>query len=91
MEESKNTMQWAEIRRQHPDTFILLGELVEEKISATKCRIIAGDVLQVSDDAKEIREAYQRYTQEGKSVIYALPGTPEEFIVEDVPFMGLLR
>ncbi|MCP4404689.1 MAG: hypothetical protein GY801_46220 [bacterium] len=84
-------MQWVGIRRKYPDTFILLGNLVEEKISETKCRIIAGDVLQVSDDAKEIREAYQRYTQKGKSVIYALPGTPEEFIVEDVPFMGLLR
>ena len=84
-------MQWTEIRQQHPNTFILLGDLVEEKISDTKCRIVAGDVLQVSDNAKEIREAYQRCIQEGKSVIYALPGTPEEFIVEDVPFMGLLR
>ena len=84
-------MQWTEIRRQYPDTFILLGNLVEEKISDTRCRIVAADVLQVSDDAREIRKAYQRYTQEGKSVIYALPATPEDFIVEDVPFMGLLR
>jgi hypothetical protein len=84
-------MQWTEIRRQYPDKFILLGELVEEKISDTTCRIVAGDILQVSDNAKEIRKTYQEYTQRGKSVIYALPGTPEDFIVEDVPFMGLLR
>ncbi len=84
-------MQWADIRREYPNTFILLGELVEEKISDTTCRIVAGVVLKVSDNAKEIRQAYQDYTQQGKSVIYALPGTPEDFIVEDVPFMGLLR
>ena len=46
-------MQWTEIRRQYPNSFILPGDPV--------------------------------------SVIYALPGTPEDFIVEDVPFMGLLR
>ena len=84
-------MQWAEIRRQYPNTFILLGDLVEEKMSETTCRIVSGVVLKVSDNAKEIREAYQRYTQEGMSVIYALPSTPEDFIVEDVPFMGLLK
>lgn len=84
-------MQWTEIRRQYPNRFILLGDPVEEKISDRTYRIVAGDILQVSDDAKEIRKSYQAYTQQGKSVIYALPGTPEEFIVEDVPFMGLLR
>jgi len=46
-------MQWAEIRRQYPNTFVLLGDLVEEKTSETTCRIVAGVVLKVSDNAKE--------------------------------------
>lgn len=83
-------MKWLEIRKQYPDKFILLGDLVEEKISETHCRIVEGTVLYVSDDAKKIRKVYQNYQQQGKEVIYSLPGTPQEFVVEDVPFMGLL-
>ena len=84
-------MKWPDIRTQYPDKFILLGDLVEEKISETHRRIVEGTVLQVSDDAKEIRKAYQNYQKQGKEVIYSLPSTPQEFVVEDVPFMGLLK
>jgi hypothetical protein len=84
-------MQWLEIRKQYPSAFILLGDLIEEKISETHYKILEGTVLKVSDDAKEIREAYQRYHKQGMQVIYALPSTPQDFIVENVPFMGILR
>jgi hypothetical protein len=83
-------MQWSEIRQQYPDAFILLSDLVEEKISATRSRIVAGTVVQVSPDAKAIRAAYQQCQRLGQHVIYALPTTPAEFIVEDVPLMGRL-
>ena len=45
-------MKWSEIRRQYPDKFILLGDLVEEKISKTKVKVVEGKVLKVSDDFK---------------------------------------
>ena len=83
-------MKWTDIRRQYPDQFILLGNLVEQKISDTQYKIVEGTILKVSDDAKEIREAYQKYKRAGKQVIYALPSTPQNFIVENVPFMGIL-
>jgi hypothetical protein len=83
-------MKWTDIRRQYPNQFILLGNLVEQKISDTKYKIVEGTILKVSDDAKEIREAYQHYKRAGKQVIYALPSTPQNFIVENVPFMGIL-
>ncbi len=83
-------MQWSEIRQQYPDAFILLSDMVEERISATRSRIIAGTVVQVSHDAKAIRAAYQQCQRLGQQVIYALPTTPAEFIVEDVPLMGRL-
>ena len=83
-------MRWTEIRRQYPDQFILLGDLVEEKISETQYKIVEGTILKVSDDAKEIRKAYQQNVQQGAQVIYALPSTPQNFIVENVPFMGIL-
>ena len=87
----ETAMKWSEIRRQYPDKFILLGDIVEEKISDTKYRIIAGNILKVSDDAKEIRQLYQDYKKKGGKVIYSLPTTPPDFIVENVLFMGLLR
>ncbi len=83
-------MKWTDIRIKYPNKFGLLGNLVEKKISDTQYTIIEGTILKVSDDAKEIRKAYQQYKREGKDVIYALPSTPQNFIVENVPFMGIL-
>ncbi len=64
--------------------------IVEEKISETQSKIIEGNILKISDDGKEIRQAYQQYKQKGMNVLYSLPTTPEEFIVENVPFKGIL-
>ena len=84
-------LKWAEIRMQYPDKFILLGDIVEEKISENQVKIIEGTILKVSDEAKEIRALYQHYKKQGQNVIYALPSTSQDFIVEDVLFMGILR
>lgn len=84
-------MKWSDIRQQYPGKFILLGDLVEEKISDTKSRIVAANILKVSDDDKEIREAYKEYKRKGMNVLYSLPSTPQEFIVENVPFKGIIK
>lgn len=83
-------MKWSEIRKTYPDAFILLSDLVEEKIAANTYRVLEGTVVKVSQDAKEIRAAYQDCQRRGQQALYALPSTPEEFIVENVPFMGRL-
>ena len=84
-------MKWQEIRKQYPDKFILLGDLVEEPISITRFKITEGEILKISDNAMEIRKAYQEYKQKGLNVLYSLPTTPEEFIVENIPVKGILR
>ena len=84
-------MKWMEIRKQYPGKFILIGDIVEEKISQTQSKILEGRVLKVSDDGKKIRQAYQHYRKKGKEVLFSLPTTPEEFIVENVPFKGILQ
>ncbi|OQY54806.1 MAG: hypothetical protein DRR08_16760 [Candidatus Parabeggiatoa sp. nov. 2] len=86
-------MEWAKIKTLYPDKFILLGNLVEESLSSNQFKILAGDILMVSEDAKEIRNAYQEYNRnrQGKEVLYSLPSTPEEFIVENVPLSGILQ
>jgi ACT domain-containing protein len=38
-------MKWTEIRQKHPNKFILIGDVVEEKISETKYRILEGNIL----------------------------------------------
>ena len=83
-------MKWSEIRKQYPDKFILIGDIVEENISETQSKIIGGQILKISDNGKEIRQAYQNFKQKGMNVLYSLPTTPEEFIVENVPFKGIL-
>ena len=84
-------MKWVDIKKKFPDKFILLTDMEEEKISTTECRILGGKVLEASDDLKTIMESYQRYKESGKNAIYSLPSTPEDFVIENVPFMGILR
>lgn len=84
-------MKWSDIRQQYPNKFILLGDLKEEQLSESKYRILEAAVLHVSDNAREIRAAYQEHKQTGKQVIFSLPSTPQDFIVEDVLMMGMLK
>jgi hypothetical protein len=84
-------MKWPEIKALYPNQFILLGNIVEEPISLNKFKILEGEILLVSEDAKEIHQAYQAYTRQGKEVLYSIPSTPTEFIVEDVPLKGILE
>jgi hypothetical protein len=79
-------MKWPEIKKRYPDKFILIGDIVEEKITDGKSKIIGGTVLEVCDEGKEIRRFYQKYRHNGMNVLYSLPSTPEEFIVEDIPY-----
>ncbi|WP_069470400.1 hypothetical protein [Candidatus Marithrix sp. Canyon 246] len=84
-------MKWVDIKQRYPDQFILLGNLVEEHISLHRYKILGGEVLKVSNDAKEIRTEYQKYNSQGKDVLYSLPSTTEEFIVENIPFKGIFK
>jgi hypothetical protein len=86
-----NPMKWLEIRKKYPDKFILIGDIVEEKISETQSKIVEGRILRVSDNGKEIREAYKQFKKKGKEVLFSLPTTPEEFIVENAAFKGIIH
>lgn len=83
-------MKWSDIRKKYPGKFILIGDIVEEKISDSRYRILEGNVLKVSDDIKEIRYAYQELKERGENVLYSLPST-DDFIVENIPIMSILR
>ena len=78
-------MKWFEIRKQYPDKFILIGDIIEEQISETQSKIVEAKILKVSDNGKEIRKAYRQCKKKGMEVLYSLPTTPEEFIVENEP------
>lgn len=84
-------MKWSEIKRQHPDKFILIGDIIEEEISKNKSKILEGKILEISDNGKDIMQAYQNYKKEGFEVLYSLPSTPEEFIIKNVPCKGMLK
>ena len=84
-------MKWEEIRQKHPNQFILIGDIVEERISENKYKILEGKILKVCDDGKEIRKSYQEYKKRGMKVIFSLPTTSMDFIIEDIPVKGILR
>jgi len=84
-------MKWLEIRKKYPDKFILIGDIVEEKISETQSIILEGTILRVSNNGKEIREAYREFKKKGREVLFSLPTTPDEFIVDNSPFKGIIQ
>lgn len=75
-------MKWEEIRQQYPEKFVLLGDVVEEKVSDNQSKILEANVLEASGDGKEILMAYRKYKRMGMDVLYSLPTTPTEFIIE---------
>jgi hypothetical protein len=83
-------MKWQEIKQQHPDKFILLGDVIEEKIQENKYRILEGRILKVSDDGKEIIKLYRKYKKQDSNVLFSLPSTPIDFIIEDISVKGIL-
>ncbi len=83
-------MQWVDIKRKYPDKFILIDDIVEKDINGSTSRVISGIVIAVTDNLKEIMKLYDHSKKLGKNVLYALPSTPDEFLIENVPFMGIL-
>ncbi len=83
-------MKWSEIRKLHPDKFILIGDIVEEKISNAGSKILEASILEISDSGAEIMRAYRAYKKKGFKVLFTLPTTPGEFIVKNVPLKGVL-
>jgi len=84
-------MKWQDIHKQYPNQFVLLGDIVEEKVSNFKSKIIEGTVIEVFDNGDDIRKAYREHKKRGENVLYSLPTTLDEFIVENVPFKGFLK
>ena len=60
-------------------------------MSETHSKILEGTVLKISDNGKEIRQVYQEYKHKGREVLYSLTSTPEEFIVENIPYKIVKR
>ena len=84
-------MKWTQIKTLYPNKFILLGNIKEEPVSSNQYKILEADILMVSENVKEIRQAYQAYSRQGKEVLYSIPSTPTEFIVENVPLKGIFE
>lgn len=84
-------MKWSDIKSKYPDKFILIGDIVEKKISESKYKILEGKILKVADNPKEIMNAYQDYKDKGIDVLYSIPSTTKDFVVENVPIVGILR
>ena len=58
-------MKWADIKKQYPNQFILIGDIIEEHISASQSKIIEANVLEIRDNGKDIMQAYRDYKQKG--------------------------
>lgn len=84
-------MKWADIRRKNPDRFILIKDIQEERGTEGSFRVLGGTVLVVTNSPKELFSAYREHKKRGENVLYCLPTTPEDFIVEEKAMLGILR
>ncbi len=84
-------MLWKDIKEKYPDKCILIDNVEEQQISETETKILGGTVVKISNDIKEVMKEYHKLKQLGNKVTYSLPSTPKDFIIENVPFIGLLK
>ncbi len=47
-------MKWADIKKQYPNKFILIGDIVEERISENQTKVVDARVLETHDSGQEI-------------------------------------
>jgi hypothetical protein len=83
-------MKWIEIRHKFPGKFILLGNIEEKRIREDCFQVMGGDILLVTDDPQMVLKAYKKHKTKGEDVLYSLPSTPDEFMVEEKAFLGML-
>jgi hypothetical protein len=76
-------MKWTDIHKQYPNRFVLLGNIVEEKISEFKSKVVSGTVIEVFENGSDIRSAYRAHKKRGEDVLYSLPTTTAELFVEN--------
>lgn len=76
-------MKWTDIHKQYPNRFVLLGNIVEEKISEFKSKVVSGTVIEVFENGSHIRSAYRAHKKRGEDVLYSLPTTTAELFVEN--------
>ncbi len=83
-------MKWIDIRNKYPDKFILIGDVEEERVSEESFRVVGGKVLMATEEPQRLFKAYKEHKEKGENVLYSLPTTPGDFIVEEKAFMGIL-
>ena len=80
-------MTWDIIRRQYPESFVLLAHCEEAREAENKIVITKGEVVFVSKDGKAI---YNEYCRRGQPPHMTFGHTRAEILeMEEVAFMGL--
>lgn len=80
-------LEWEEIRRQYPETFVLLDHCIEQRHSENKVRIMGGEVVFSNASGKTI---YDEYCKRGQPPQMTFGHTHcEKLEMEEVPFLGI--
>lgn len=80
-------MSWEEIRKQYPETFVLLEHCKEQREGRNKICIIGGEVVFTTNNGKAI---YDEYCKRGQPSDMTFGHTHSEKLeMEEVPFLGI--
>lgn len=80
-------MSWEDIRKQYPETFVLLDHCEEKRETENRVLITKGEVIFTSEDGKVI---YDEYCKQGQPPQMTFGHTHwEKLEMEEIPFLGI--
>lgn len=80
-------LTWEEIKKNYPDTFVLINNCEEQHLPNQKCLFLKGEVIFTTKDGKEI---FNEYRRRGKPSHMTFGHTCwDKLESEEISFMGL--
>ena len=80
-------LTWTEIRKQYPETFVLLDHCEEKRLSDDKIVITMGEVVLTDQDGKVI---YDEYCKRGQPATMTFGHTHwDKLEMEEISFLGI--
>ena len=79
------TKSFQEIRKEHPDQFLVLVDPEEKQVAPNFVEVTGAKYVHAYDDGTEMMEAYRDLRKKGLNVTFCTPNYRESFIIEQIP------
>lgn len=79
-----------EIRKRHPDKFLVLLNCVEERVSSNSIRIVDAEEARAFETFQDMYRAYKVLRKENRATRFCTPAYIDELVLEQIPSLGVM-